>query len=254
MTAEQAAPEPYVPEPMQFRKAWHALQALIADPEDTKQVFTIMRALTGKSFYKQYLKFRATKTGAKVLKEQTELIDTLADRKTLRKLPEGTLGKTYIDFMEQEGITAEGLAEVSEDSMTDFTDMDMKRYAMRSRDMHDLWHVVTGYGRDGLGEVCVVAFSYAQTKALGFAAIALMGAYDFTRKYPGNRIFRAAWEAYRTGKKADWFIAQDWEHLLTLPIEEVREKLNVRTPKVYLQHDEVIAATRPPEMPLQAAE
>ena len=254
MTAELAAPEPYVPEPMQFRKAWHALQALIADPEDTKQVFTIMRALTGKSFYKQYLRFRNMETGNRILKEKTDLIDTLTNREALRQLPEGTLGKTYIDFMEREKITAEGLAEVSEDSMTDFTDMDLKRYATRSRDMHDLWHVVTGYGRDGLGEVCVVAFSYAQTKSLGFAAIALMGAYDFTRKYPGNRIFRAAWQAYRTGRKADWFLGQDWENLLTLPIEEVRKKLNVRTPDIYLTHDELIAATRPAEMPLQAAE
>lgn len=244
--------ETYVAQPMEFRKAWRALKALIANPEDTKQVFTIMRALTGKSFYKQYLQFKVTDVGKRILAEQRDLLTTLADRDALMALPDGTLGKTYIQFMQREGITAEGLVEASEDAYTDFTDKDMERYAMRTREMHDLWHVVTGYGRDGLGEVCVVAFSYAQTKSLGFAAIALMGAYDFSRRFPGNRIFRAAWQAYQTGRKAAWFTAQDWEHLLTLPIEDVRQMLNIRTPDVYLAHEDVIRDTRP-EM-LAAAE
>ncbi len=235
----------YEPPKMEFKKAWNALQELIANPEDTEQVFTIMRALTGKSFYKEYLRFKADKVGSQILREKRDLIDTLANREALKQLPEGTLGKTYIDFMEREGISAEGLAEASEQSYDEFEDKDMERYAFRTRDMHDLWHVVTGYGRDGLGEVCVVAFSYAQTKSLGFAAIALMGAYDFSRRFPGNRIFRAAWQAYRTGKKAEWFTAQDWEHLLTLPLEDVRKLLNIPSPDIYLKHDDVIANTRP---------
>ena len=235
----------YEPPKMEFKKAWNALQELIANPEDTEQVFTIMRALTGKSFYKEYLRFKADKVGVQILREKRDLIDTLANREALKQLPEGTLGKTYIDFMEREGISAEGLAEASEQSYDEFEDKDMERYAFRTRDMHDLWHVVTGYGRDGLGEVCVVAFSYAQTKSLGFAAIALMGAYDFSRRFPGNRIFRAAWQAYRTGKKAEWFTAQDWEHLLTLPLEDVRKLLNIPSPDIYLKHDDVIASTRP---------
>lgn len=239
------AATPYEPPKMEFRKAWRALKALIADPEDTNQVFIIMRALTGSSFYKQFKKFKAHPMGSKILKEKRNLIDTLVDREALKQYPEGTLGKTYIDFMEREGISAEGLAEISEQSYDEFEDKDMERYAFRTRDMHDLWHVVTGYGRDGLGEVCVVSFSYAQTKQLGFAAITLMGAFDFSRKFPGNRIFRAAWQAYRTGRKAEWFTAQDWEHLLTLPIEDVRKMLNIPTPDIYLEHEDVIANTRP---------
>lgn len=239
----------YVHQPMEFRKAWRALKALIANPEDTRQVFTIMRALTGKSFFKQYLRFRQDNTGQQILAEKRDLLKTLANRNALKALPEGTLGKTYIDFMEREGITAEGLVEASEDVYVDFTDKDMELYAMRTREMHDLWHVVTGYGRDGLGEVCVVAFSYAQTKSLGFAAIAVMGAYDFNRKFPGNRIFRAAWKAYRTGRKAKWFPGQDWEYLLTQPIENVRRALNIPVPTDYLALGDVIRQTRPAPAP-----
>ena len=53
-------------------------------------------------------------------------------------------------------------------------------YGRRMRDVHDVWHVLTGYGTDGLGEACVVAFSYSQTKSLGFALIAHAGTNSVT--------------------------------------------------------------------------
>jgi ubiquinone biosynthesis protein COQ4 len=233
---------------MEFATAWRALQALIANPEDTEQVFIIMQALTGKSLFKQYERFLTLKTGQKVLSEKRDLLTTLADREALKKLPEGTLGKTYIDFMINEGISAEGLVEASEETYTDFADKDLERYTMRTREMHDLWHVITGYGRDGLGEVCVVSFSYAQTKSLGFAAISLMGAYHFSKMFPRRGIFDAAWQAYWIGRKAKWFPGQDWEHLLTLPLEDVRRLLNVKVPTKYLALNDISQQTRPAPM------
>ena len=41
--------------------------------------------------------------------------------------------------------------------------------------MHDLWHVTTGYGRDALGELSLLAFTYAQEKIEGIGAIVLYG-------------------------------------------------------------------------------
>jgi protein-L-isoaspartate O-methyltransferase len=38
---------------------------------------------------------------------------------------------------------------------------DMTLFRERSREMHDLLHIVTGYGRDSLGEACLTAFSFA---------------------------------------------------------------------------------------------
>ena len=40
--------------------------------------------------------------------------------------------------------------------------------------MHDLWHVTTGYGRDALGELSLLAFTYAQEQNRGIGAIALI--------------------------------------------------------------------------------
>ena len=86
-----------------------------------------------------------------------------------------------------------------------FASKDFTRYVTRVRDMHDLWHVITGYGRDGLGEGCLVAFSYAQTRSLGFAAIALLAAQQFNG-LTNEKILRAIWQAYRNGKRPSGYL------------------------------------------------
>ena len=237
--------ETYMPPKMEFLTAWKALRALMAEPEDTKQVFTIMRSLTGKSLWKQYKRFAKTDIGANILKNDIDLLDTLADREALALLPEGSLGRVYLDFMTREGITAEGLIEASEESYEGMTHAELERYTMRTREMHDLWHVVSGFGRDGLGEVCVVAFSYPQTKGLGFAAIAAMGAVKYSRQFPGSGVWKAVWQAYRAGRKAAWLPGQDWEQLLTQPYADVRAALNITEPSHYLAAANVSAQTHP---------
>lgn len=237
-------PESVTPR-MEFREAWRALKALMEDKEDTAQVFRIMKALTGKSYWRQYIRFTKTDMGKQVLLNEIDLIKTLADREALAKLPAGSLGRAYLNFMVREGITAEGLAEASHDADRSFENKDYERYLFRTRDMHDLWHVVSGYGRDGMGEVCVVAFSYPQTKSLGFAAIALMGLKEYTSQFPRRGLFSIAWQAYKSGRKAAWLPGANWEELLALPLEEVRKQLNIAEPTKYQKIDDIIAETRP---------
>ncbi len=61
-------------------------------------------------------------------------------------------------------------------------DPQQRWYNARLRDMHDLWHVVTGYGRDSFGEACLLAFSYAQTRNRGIAFIAFFGTREIARE------------------------------------------------------------------------
>src|SRR5690606_14315610 len=101
-------------------------------------------------------------------------------------------------------------------------------FADRLRDMHDLWHVATGYGRDLVGEAALLAFSYAQTRnpGVGFiVAVAWLRA-----KGDGAFARPVIVEGYKRGRRAAWLPAADWEHLLTLPLERVRAELNLGTP------------------------
>ena len=40
-------------------------------------------------------------------------------------------------------------------------------------------------------------------------------------------------DGFRRGQKAAWLPGQDWESMLVLPLEEVRRRLNLESPRVY---------------------
>jgi len=103
----------------------------------------------------------------------------------------------------------------------------------RNREIHDLLHVVTGYGRDPLGEACLVAFSYAQTGLKGFAVIAAFVARRIARSRPGQPVRRAVFEGYRHGRSAGWLPGADWEALLAHPVQAIRAQFAIKPPTYY---------------------
>lgn len=212
--------------------ALRSLRQLIADPNDTPRVFEIIRALGGPSLRRGLRRFRATAVGRRVLRGKRDLIEALRDRDALSALPAGSLGRRYRDFVASEEISADGLAEASATDQVRFDDADLKRYAERMRDQHDLWHVVADYGRDPFGEACLLAFTYAQTRNRGLGLIVLAGVWRLGRTL-GPRSWRALWEGYRHGRHASWLPMQDWEALLPLPLDEVRRLLAVPPPTAY---------------------
>ena len=217
---------------MQPLVAWHALRRLIADPEQTHEVFTVIRALSGPALENGYRRFAATKVGQKVLTEDIDLVDTLKNREQLATLPADTLGRHYLSFVTRENISAEGLIEASDDVEFEGSHPGLMRFGSRQRDMHDLWHTTTQYGRDELGEACLLGFTYAQTKNRGIGLICLVGSFKLAQYY-GRGVYSAVWRAYKDGKKAAWLPGQDWEALLEQPIDEVRQTLNIAQPQRY---------------------
>jgi ubiquinone biosynthesis protein COQ4 len=216
------------------RRAWRAIRALIKDPDDTAQVFDIIDALSGNSGERVFQRFRQSATGARVLAERRALLRTLDDHATLQALPVGTLGRTYADFVAREQITGQGLADVSQ--ATRRTDLDAERrlFGDRLRDMHDLWHVTTGYGRDLIGEAALLAFSYAQTGNRGVGFIVAVAWLKAGGGAEGREARRLIVEGYRRGRRAAWLPAQDWEALLLQPLSTVREHLGLGEPPSYV--------------------
>ena len=97
------------PAKMQPRKAWHHFRKLIANKEDTEQVFHIIAALSGSKFGKMARKFWETPKGRTLLESNERLIDMLDDHDSIKKLLAGTVGRAYVEFMEREGLSAAGL-------------------------------------------------------------------------------------------------------------------------------------------------
>jgi ubiquinone biosynthesis protein COQ4 len=229
--------------------AYRAVRKLMQNREDTRQVFLLIDALRGKTTLRQLARFRQTEFGQRALAERRRLFDRLEDWETLKALPTGTLGRAYYEFMESEHLSAAGLAKVSTIPQSDD---DSIRFRERNRDMHDLLHIVTGYGRDPLGEASLVAFSYAQSRQRGLAVIALFAARRISQARPGKPIRRVVFEGYRRGRRAKWLVGADWEALLSRPVEEIREQYAVPPahyyPKVIAaigDSDDIMASSRP---------
>lgn len=230
-------------QPLQRRirplEAWRAMRILLRDKEDTAQVFRFVQALTGNSQHRGFERFQKSETGGRILRENRQLLATLSDRESLAKCPEGSLGRAYLDFVYGQNLSADGLVAASEEgSVRNLESREAELYTNRLRDMHDLWHVVTEYGRDGLGELCLLAFSYAQTRNRGIGVIVLVGLAKVRRDAPQLPAARAAREAYRRGKASADLTVADWESLLQQPLAQVRDQLRLGSAPAYREAEQ----------------
>jgi ubiquinone biosynthesis protein COQ4 len=229
---------PAVPIKRQWGTAFRALRRLLADGDDTVQVFRIMRALNGDTSHRNYRRLIASAGGGLLAYRRLELAPRLCDRAWIDSFPQGSVGAAYRAFLDRTGYSADGLAEVSVADTDIPPDLEHPYawFGRRERDVHDLWHVLTGYEADEpLGEACLVAFSYAQTGGLGWAFIGA-GAALKSLRITGNSAFaRAVWEGYRHGNRAAWLHAEDYEVLMGEPLEAARARLRIAEPVRYRQ-------------------
>lgn len=217
-----------------WRTAFGAIRKLLANGDDTTQVFRIMKALNAGNAERNYARLLATEEGGRTAYQRVELTERFTDKAWVAQFAPGTVGAAYRDFLETTGYSADGLAEVSKVIREDEMAHPYAWFGRRTRDVHDIWHVLTGYQADeSLGEACLVAFSYAQVGGLGWAWIA--GAASLkSLKVTGNRLFsKAVWEGYRHGRKAKWLIGEDYEALMAEPIDQARARLGIAEPVAY---------------------
>lgn len=243
----QLPPHPGTSGRRDWRSAFDAIRKLLANGDDTQQVFRIMRALNVGNGPDNYARLLATDEGGRIAYERVELAEKLSDRAFVAQFAPGTVGAAYRDFLESTGYSADGLVEVSREG-TGTEEDQVHPYAWmgrRIRDSHDIWHVLTGYQADeSLGEACLVAFSYAQVGGLGWAFIAAAASLK-SITVTGSRLFaKAVWEGYRHGRAATWISGEDVLKILHEPIETARARLGIREPVAYREAQRVLG----PEM------
>ena len=216
------------------RRALRAARILAADPDDLPQVFTIIESLSGDTLHRIWKRLVKSESGRRILEHRPDIVSVLEDRAALARLPEGSLGRAYLAFVEREKISAEGIRDAGRKGMTNEVPLsDPYDYVhARMRDTHDLWHAAVGYHGDVLGETALLGFIFAQTRNPAIALIIGIGLLK-TIGAPDARA--VILDGHRRGRAAAWLPEQEWETLLPLPLSEVRKRLRLEAAPVYTQ-------------------
>lgn len=216
-------------------KAMHHFRKLIADKEDTEQVFHIFQCLPRLALVDEARAFVYGDIGTRLRISEPNLPDLLDDHARLRAMPAGSVAHAYVDFMEREGLSAAGLVAEYDRFQQGRRYGDLiEWYVNRLRDTHDLLHVLTGYGRDALGEQCVLAFTYGQNPAPGNIFIAYMGGLNMKRTIRSDApVFKAINEARDLGRACPRIAEQSIAALLAEPLLAARQRLGIHAPQFY---------------------
>jgi ubiquinone biosynthesis protein COQ4 len=221
-------------QPVRLRRAWRELRALIAAPEETHHAVDLVYAFGGDSFERSFQRFAATASGRSLLAERPSLIAALSDRDALARLPDGSLGRAYLAYLERTGFEPDGLLRLQDEvearwqREAGYPLLDPLRDWFRARLIlsHDLFHVLTDYGTDDVGEATLLAFSLAQLGGRGQALLTFGAGFNVLRTL-GWRWLRYDLSAWRRGRRAVFLVALPWEELLPVRLDTVRRLAGV---------------------------
>jgi ubiquinone biosynthesis protein COQ4 len=209
--------------------AWSALRALMRDPDDTERAFDFFTAVDANGFERNFQRFVSHPEGRRLLIEGSDLGGLLADQKFLASLPAESFGATYLSLMLRAGLDPLGLIELQASVEEKWARraggpaLDPLRAWYRDRFVlvHDLLHVLSGYGTDSLGEAALLAFTHAQVGGRAYGLLAVAASLEVIRSHGPSWIpyVRRAW---KRGRSAAWIPALRFEALLELPLSSVR--------------------------------
>jgi ubiquinone biosynthesis protein COQ4 len=206
------------PAVVRARGALRAIRDLNRDPNRLDLVFVLGEAVNRTAFPRVKALFERDPDGRRVLTDRPELDSRRVDLDALARLPDGTLGREYVRFLRDNGITPDVF------KAPEGVDPDAAFLAMRVRQTHDLWHVITGYAPDVRGEVLLQAFTFAQLRVPSSGIIALFGLVRGSLRL-GPSFAKDMARAVRRGRRARAFAPMYWEEHWAEPVSALRERL-----------------------------
>ena len=214
-----AASTTYVPPPLPVRlgRASRALYTLFRDPSRLEQVFIIGESLNAGRIPGALAALEANPETRWILVERPMIDTAHVDLDALARLPDGTLGREYVRFLRDNHITPDVF------TMPDIGDPRVAYVMCRIRQTHDLWHVLTGYTPDVIGELLLQVFTFAQLRVPSALAIAAIGSFRVLGRSPGY--LRRVAVAYRRGRETRPLAAFRWEDHWSDRLEDLRGAL-----------------------------
>ncbi len=211
-----------------FRIAFKTYKRWLRDPIGPVApllVLNFTRYVVSPSLKKNYTKLLGTMEGGQVCFNSEEISDYI---KTLDERPTGSVGDAYFKLFPPNHLLRTNLKRISSRGKEHREWIEKEHpyswMARRYRDTHDIWHVLTGFPPDNIGEMRLAMFTFAQTGAINW----FMLAFGFLTVNGINlKNIRIMLEAYKTGKQAKYLLAENYDKLLSEDLESARMRLNI---------------------------
>ncbi|XP_068430462.1 ubiquinone biosynthesis protein COQ4 homolog, mitochondrial [Clinocottus analis] len=174
-------------------------------------------------------KMRNDPEGLTILTERPRIRLSTLDLNEMASLPDGSFGREYLRFLEENLVTPDSRADVR------FVDDEELAYVMqRYREVHDLLHTLLGMPTNMLGEVAVKWFEAAQTGLPMCALGAVLGPLRLNSSRLQSLFTSLGPWALQNGRQARCVLSIFYERRWAQSVEDLRRELNIEPPPVSL--------------------
>lgn len=166
-------------------------------------------------------------------------IPKITDGKYLDSLAPNTVGAHYKHLINQWNFEEFYRRRFQSKKSDTFWNKRRENFARHIFLSHDFWHVLFRYDTSPLGEACIQAVTHQYMKQTGPWYYSWMMAYKEYQETGSWKAFGVIREAHKLGKQAkrDLYDA-NFDELLEMDIEEVREKWNIGAPHKFYEYAE----------------
>ena len=203
------------------------------DPNRTELIFELNVALAGDDYERQFQAFLAEPHAEALLARRPSLLDALSDFDGLRDLPKTSLGNRFVVSAESSGLTPDGLRAEAR-RVLEFRELhpglERTWFVERNNAVHDLLHILTGYGQDPAGEAALLAFYdgwQSQRRRMRVVRFGMVAAMLSAPRGSRRAALQSTRAARARGKAARISLSYGWEGALARPVERVREELRI---------------------------
>lgn len=215
------------PRPLRAVACWKGIVKPVARQRDLVE---LVMAVSGPGLQIVFDRFREWPEGQKLLADRPDLAVALADDDRLRSCPDGSLGHALVEFQQSDRVDAEFMARAGRDlpAIADRLGWDdgFHYVIQRGFAMHDLVHVLCGYGTDTAGELAALGFTHGQCD--GWVTSAMLARFLTTARGGTRRERGRYWrEAVERGRDAPLLLMARFEDRLEEPLEDLRVDLGI---------------------------
>ncbi|KAI8872879.1 coenzyme Q biosynthesis Coq4 [Ramicandelaber brevisporus] len=164
-------------------------------------------------------------TGRRILRERPTISSSTIDLKRLATLPDGTFGREYIRFLDDQQVTPDTRTPVK------YVDDEELAYILRRyRETHDFYHTITGFSVTVEAELALKWFEMAQTGLPVATLSALFGPLGLSSEERTRLFDKYVPWALACGSQTKHFMSIMWEDHWDKPLDQLREELGYYFP------------------------